>query len=335
MKAVVLTGIDGPKCLRINDVTTPCPLSGEVRVKLMASALNRRDYWMTRGRYPGTKVPCIPGSDGAGIVDAVGEGVDSSLIGREVILYPARAWGENENFYGPDFRILGMPDQGTFAELICTPAEDIYDKPAHLGWEQACSVPLAGLTAWRAVVTQAEVQRGQKILVTGAGGGVSTFAILWCLQLGVEVYVSSGNEGKIKLAKAMGVAGAENYKDPDCYKKLREQSGGFHAVIDSAGGDALNSILETLLPGGRYVFFGSTAGIPPNGLPMGKLFFNHIRIQGTTMGSKNEFNNMLLFLNRNKIKPVIDSVYPLSAAVEAYSQMEVFGHTGKIILLNN
>ena len=210
MKAVVLTGIDGPKCLRINDVTTPCPLSGEVRVKLMASALNRRDYWMTRGRYPGTKVPCIPGSDGAGIVDAVGEGVDSSLIGREVILYPARAWGENENFYGPDFRILGMPDQGTFAELICTPAEDIYDKPAHLGWEQACSVPLAGLTAWRAVVTQAEVQRGQKILVTGAGGGVSTFAILWCLQLGAEVYVSSGNEGKIKLTKSMGVAGAEN-----------------------------------------------------------------------------------------------------------------------------
>ena len=228
-----------------------------------------------------------------------------------------------------------MPDQGTFAELICTPAEDIYDKPAHLGWEQACSVPLAGLTAWRAVVTQAEVQRGQKILVTGAGGGVSTFAILWCLQLGVEVYVSSGNEGKIKLAKAMGVAGAENYKDPDCYKKLREQSGGFHAVIDSAGGDALNSILETLLPGGRYVFFGSTAGIPPNGLPMGKLFFNHIRIQGTTMGSNTEFKNMVHFLNSNKIKPVIDSAYPLSKAIEAHMQMEVFGHTGKIILLND
>ncbi len=335
MQAVVLTSTNGPSCLKIKEVETPSPMPGEVRIKLVASALNRRDYWMTRGGYPGTQVPCIPGSDGAGIIDKIGEGVNSSLIGKEVILYPARAWGENEVYYGPDFRVLGMPDQGTFAEFICSPAGDVHAKPEHLNWQQAAAIPLAGLTAWRAVVTQAEIHLGQKVLVTGAGGGVSTFAILWCLHLGAEVYVSSGSAEKIDAAKALGATGAENYQDPDCYKKLHEQSGGFNAVIDSAAGDALNSVLSTLLPGGRYVFFGSTAGGPPDGLPMGKLFFNHIRIQGTTMGSNTEFKNMVHFLNSNKIKPVIDSAYPLSKAIEAHMQMEVFGHTGKIILLNN
>ena len=335
MKAVVLTDTNGPGCLKTKEVETPSPMLGEVRIKLIASALNRRDYWMTRGGYPGIQVPCIPGSDGAGIIDKVGEGVNSSLIGKEVILYPARAWGENEVYYGPDFRVLGMPDQGTFAEFICSPAENVYSKPEHLNWQQAAAIPLAGLTAWRAVVTQAEIHLGQKVLVTGAGGGVSTFAILWCLHLGAEVYVSSGSAEKIDAAKALGAIGAENYQDPDCYKKLHKQSGGFNAVIDSAAGDALNSILSTLLPGGRYIFFGSTAGKPPEGLPMGKLFFNHIRIQGTTMGSNTEFKNMLRFLNENKIKPVIDSAYPLSRAIEAHMKMEVYRHTGKIILLNN
>ena len=335
MRAVVLTNTKGPNCLEIKNVQTPYPGKGEVRVKLQASALNRRDYWLTRGGYPGTKVPCIGGSDGAGIVDQVGEGVSSNAMGKEVILYPARAWGESEIYYGPDFRVLGMPDQGTFAEYICTPAEDIYLKPEHLSWQQAAAIPLAGLTAWRAVVTQAEIHRNQKVLITGAGGGVSTFAILWSLYLGAEVYVSSSNEKKINGAKKLGVTAGENYHNEDCYKKLFEQSGGFDVVIDSAAGNLFNDILDTLLPGGRYVFFGSTAGRPPEGLPMGKVFFNHIRIQGTTMGSNNEFKSMLDFLNKNKIQPVIDSVHSLSNVVNAHAKMEVFGHTGKIILLNN
>ena len=335
MKAVVLTNTKGPSCLEIRDVKTPSPAPGEVRVKLRTSALNRRDYWITRGGYPGTKVPCIAGSDGAGIVDQVGKGVNSSLLGKEVILYPAREWGESEIYYGPNFRVLGMPDQGTFAEYICTPAEVVYLKPEHLSWEQAAAIPLAGLTAWRAVVTQAEIHKGQKVLVTGAGGGVSSFVILWCLSLGSKVYVSSSSTEKIHNAKQLGVTAGENYHNEDCYKKLFEQSGGFDVVIDSAAGNLFNDILDTLLPGGRYVFFGSTAGRPPEGLPMGKVFFNHIRIQGTTMGSNNEFKSMLDFLNKNKIQPIIDSVYSLTDAVQAHTRMEIFEHTGKIILLND
>ncbi|MEH6475721.1 MAG: ATP-binding cassette domain-containing protein, partial [Sneathiella sp.] len=106
---------------KIQEVGTPSPNTGEVRVKLQTSALNRRDYWITNGQYPGMQLPCIAGSDGAGIVDRVGEGVDPNLVGQEVVLYPALAWGDNEAYFGPDFRVLGMPDQGTFAEYICTP----------------------------------------------------------------------------------------------------------------------------------------------------------------------------------------------------------------------
>jgi NADPH:quinone reductase-like Zn-dependent oxidoreductase len=334
MKAVVLTEPKGPEHLQILEVDTPQPKPGEVRICLQTSALNRRDYWITLGKYPGMELPCIAGSDGAGIIEEVGSGVDPNLIGQEVVLYPARDWGESEARYGPNFRVLGMPDQGTFAEYICTPATDVYPKPKHLSWEQAAAVPLAGLTAWRSVVTHADVSLGEKVLVTGAGSGVSTFAILWCLNLGAEVYVTSSSKEKIDAAKLLGVNAGENYKDPECYKKLKTLSGGFNAVIDSAGGDALNSILDTLLPAGRYVFFGATLGNASKGLSMGKLFFNHTRIQGTTMGSNAEFGAMLNFLNEKKIVPVVDSILPLSEAIKAHKLMETFGHTGKIVLKN-
>ena len=334
MKAVVLTGKDGPDSLKIEDVDTPQPGPGEVRVKLLTSALNRRDYWMTIGKYPGTTLPCIAGSDGAGVIDAVGDGGDESAIGREVVVYPARAWGDSEQKFGADFRVLGMPDQGTFAEYICVPKNDVYAKPAHLSWEQAAAVPLAGLTSWRAVVTQAEVQAGQKILVTAAGSGVSTFAIQWVLANGAEVYVTSGSEEKIDKAKAMGASGGVNYRDEAFTKQLKEMSGGFDTIIDSAGGDGINALLDTLANGGRYVFFGATLGNATAGLEMAKLFFRHIRIQGTTMGSPLEFGAMMDFVGEKQIEPVIHEVFSMDEAVAAHKLMESFGQMGKIVLRN-
>lgn len=334
MKAVVLQQAIGPEGLSLEQIDTPAPGAGEVRVRLKASALNRRDYWITLGKYPKIQLPCVAGSDGAGIVEAIGSGVSETLLGREVVIYPAMAWGEDESCYGPDFRVLGMPDQGTFAEAICVPAGNIYPKPAHLDWPRAAAIPLGGLTAWRAVVTQAEVKPGQRVLITGAGSGVSSFAILWCLHLGAEVYVTSGSGEKLAAAKKLGASGGENYRDPDCYRKLRQQSGGFHAVIDSAGGNALNALLDTLLPAGRFVFFGATLGNADKGLEMAKLFFRHIRIQGTTMGSNREFAAMLDFVERHRITPVIDRVLPLEKAAEAHQLMADFHQTGKIVLLN-
>ncbi len=335
MKVVVLTEAGGPEKIVVEDVPTPEPAAGDVRVKLNASALNRRDYWMTKGLYPGMQLPCRPGSDGAGVVDAVGPGVDEGLIGNEVVVYPAREWGDDWRAPGPTFRVLGMPDDGTFAEYICTPADTVYAKPAHLSFEQAAAIPLAGLTSWRAAVTHAEVQPGQSVLITGAGGGVATFAIHWCVSKGADVYVSSGNSAKIAVAKSLGAVEGVDYHDEDCYKKLKKLAGGFDSIIDSSGGDAVNAMIDALRPAGRYVFFGSTMGNPSKGLPMAKLFFKQARIQGTTMGSQAEFAAMLNWVSEKKIEPVVDQVLPLVEAREAFELMEKFGHTGKIVLQNS
>ena len=335
MKAIVLEELGGPDNLKVKEVDTPEPGPGEVRVKLQNSALNRRDYWITIGRYPRTSLPCIAGSDGFGTIDAVGAGVDGSMIGREVVVYPARAWGDRQDAPGPDFRVLGMPDQGTFAEYICCPAADIYDKPAHLNREQAAAIPLAGLTAWRAVVTQAEVQAGQTVLVTGAGSGVSTFAVQWASALGAEVYVTSGSEEKIEKARTIGAVGGISYKQEDYHKILKKQTGGFDVIIDSAGGDDMNKALSVLRPAGRFVFFGATMGIPSTGPELPRLFFGQIRIQGTTMGSNAEFKAMLDFVSEKKIEPVIDRVLPMSEAVAAHKLLESFGQMGKVVIQNN
>lgn len=335
MKAIVLEELGGPDNLKIKEVDTPAPGPGEVRVRLHNSALNRRDYWITIGRYPRTNLPCIAGSDGAGTVDAVGEGVDGGLVGNEVVVYPAREWGDSEAVSGPAFRVLGMPDQGTFAEYICCPATDVYARPAHLSWEQAAAVPLAGLTAWRAVVTQAEVKAGQTVLVTGAGSGVSTFAVQWASALGAEVYVTSGSEEKIEKAKAIGATGGISYREEDYHKALRKQAGGFNAIIDSAGGDDMNNLLSTLRPAGRFVFFGATLGVPSTGLEIPRLFFNQTRIQGTMMGSNAEFKAMLDFVGEHKLEPVVDRVLPMDEAVAAHKLLESFGQTGKVVLQNS
>ena len=335
MKAIVLEELGGPDNLKIKEVDTTQPGPGEVRVKLQNSALNRRDYWITIGRYPRTNLPCIAGSDGAGTIDAVGEGVDDAMTGNEVVVYPAREWGDSEAVSGPDFRVLGMPDQGTFAEYICCPATDVYARPAHLSWEQAAAVPLAGLTAWRAVVTQAEVQAGQTVLVTGAGSGVSTFAIQWASALGAEVYVTSGSQEKIDKAKSIGATGGVSYRQEDYHKILKKQAGGFNAIIDSAGGDDMNNLLGTLRPAGRFVFFGATLGVPSTGLEIPRLFFNQTRIQGTMMGSNAEFKAMLEFVNEKKIEPVVDRVLPMNEAVAAHKLLESFGQMGKVVLQNS
>lgn len=335
MKAIVLEEIGGPDNLKVKEVDTPDPGPGEVRVRLKNSALNRRDYWITIGRYPRTNLPCIAGSDGAGTVDAVGDGVDDGILGNEVVVYPAREWGDSEAVSGPNFRVLGMPDQGTFAEYICCPATDVYARPAHLSWEQAAAVPLAGLTAWRAVMTQAEVQAGQTVLVTGAGSGVSTFAVQWASGLGAEVYVTSGSEEKIEKARAIGAVGGINYRQEDYHKTLKKQAGGFNAIIDSAAGDDMNNLLGTLRPAGRFVFFGATLGIPSTGLEIPRLFFNQTRIQGTMMGSNAEFKAMLDFVSANKIEPVVDQVLPMDEAIAAHKLLESFGQMGKVVLQNS
>jgi NADPH:quinone reductase-like Zn-dependent oxidoreductase len=332
MRALVLREIGGPSKLAIEDWPLPVPGPGQVRVRLQTAALNRRDVWITVGAYPRLTLPAIAGSDGAGVVEAVGAGVATGEIGREVVIYPALEWGDDPRCGGSNFRVLGMPDQGTFAEYICVPTSSLADKPAHLSWEEAAALPLAGLTAWRATVTHGEVSAGQKVLVTGIGGGCATFALVWAHAHGAEVFVTSSSREKIDAACRLGATAGFDYRADGWSKQLRAAAGGIDLVIDSAGGDGLHDVLDTLNAGGRYVFFGATQGNAGKGLNMAKLFFRQIRIQGTTMGRPQEFKAMLDLVCARQLKPVVDHVYPFAQAVEAHERMQHAEQMGKLVL---
>ncbi|HPF58917.1 MAG TPA: zinc-binding dehydrogenase [Candidatus Competibacteraceae bacterium] len=331
MKAVLLRQLGGPEQLSIEDIALPEPGPGQVRIRLHASALNRRDVWITLGQYPGIRLPCSMGSDGAGIVDQLGPGAPANLLGQEAVIYPAYGWGSNPRFPSPAFRVLGMPDPGTFAEYLCVPSSHVFAKPAHLNWEQAAAIPLAGLTSWRALMTQAATQPGETVLVTGIGGGVATFALKWATALGAQVFVTSGDEAKLEQAQQMGAAGGVNYRADDWDKQLAKLTGGVDVVIDGTGGPSFKGCFSVLKPAGRLVVYGATAGNPP-GLDMVRLFFRQAHIIGSTMGSPDEFAEMLRFINKHHIKPAIDQVFPLDQAAAAHQRLLTAEQLGKIVL---
>ncbi|MFO1430307.1 MAG: zinc-binding dehydrogenase [Candidatus Competibacteraceae bacterium] len=332
MRALVLPQLGGPEHLLITTVPTPVPGPGQVRVKLQTSALNRRDVWITLGKYPNIHLPCILGSDGAGVVEQTGPEVDPALLGQEVLIYPAYDWGDEPRFPSPTFRVLGMPDQGTFAEFICVPRAHVFPKPAFLSWEQAAAVPLAGLTSWRAVVTQAGVHAGDTVLVTGIGGGVATFALQWAVKLGARVFVTSGAPEKLRRARELGAAGGVNYREGDWSRQLAALSGGVDVVIDGTGGPAFQGYFSLVKPAGRIVIYGATAGNPAQGLEMARLFFRQMQIRGSTMGSTAEFAAMLQFLTEYRIEPVVDRVFPMTEAVAAHRHLQAAQQMGKVVL---
>ena len=329
MRAAVLYGV-GEK-LRVEQVPDPVAGPGEAVVKIGAAALNRRDVWIRKGQYAGLKFPIILGSDGAGVVESVGDGVHSSWIGREVIIDAALDFGDSPSAQAGKFRILGLPDDGTFAEKVKVPAANLYKKPDWLSIEEAAAVPLAALTAYRAVCTRAGLKPGEKLLVTGAGGGAAVFALQIGVAAGADVYVTSGSEAKIQKATELGAKGGANYRDEKWDADLKALAGGFDVIVDSAGGEGFSKLIELAKPGGRIVFFGATAGDPP-GLNMRRVFWKQLSLLGTTMGSPNDFKGMLELFETHKIKPVVDSVFDLERADEALDRMASSGQMGKIVL---
>jgi zinc-binding alcohol dehydrogenase/oxidoreductase len=329
MKAIVLESAENP--IIVKEVAKPVLQAGEVLVQVKAAALNRRDYWVTVGKYAGIKYPTILGSDGAGIVAGVGDGVDAGLIGKEVVINPSNNWGDSPDFQGPDFRILGLPDDGTFAEYVKVKADHIEPKPAHLTFEQAAAFPLAGLTAYRALFTKAKAKKGDKVLVVGAGSGTGTFVIQWAVAAGCEVYVTSGSAEKIGQAKRLGAKGGANYKDADWDAQLKTMAGGFDIIIDSALGEGFAKLPDLCNPGARIVFFGGTAGDMPaiNGR---KIFWKQLQILGTTMGTEDEFRAMVAFINLHKIVPVVDEVFAINDAAKAFDKMADSGQFGKLVI---
>ena len=330
MRAAVLPILKQP--LAIQSIPEPVAGPGQAVVRLRAAALNHRDLWIQQGLYANIRLPQTLGSDGAGVVESVGSGEDRAWVGREVIINPSLAWGADPRAPGPDFRILGMPDPGTFAERIVIPVANLAPRPAHLSWEQSAALPLAGLTAWRALFTRARLESGERVLVTGVGGGAALFALQFATAAGASVWVTSGSDEKLARARSLGAAGGANYRDPAWPAQLGRLSGGmFDVVVDSAGGDGFAQLIELTRPGGRIAFFGATAGNPP-GLNLRKCFFRQINLLGTTMGSPMDFAGMAGFVAARNVVPVVDRVFALREAEPALRHMESGAQFGKIVL---
>ena len=310
--------------LRFEDVSDPVPGQGEVLVEVKAAALNRRDLLVRFPPGPQYQLPMpfVAGHDGAGIRRDTGE---------EVVLYPAVGWHERENTPDSTMRFLGGPLDGTFAELVAVPVENAFAKPPRLSFEEAASLPVAGLTAYRALVSVGQLAAGQTAVVLGAGSGVSTFAVFVAAQLGARVIVTSSSEEKIERAKALGADGGVLYTDDGWADKVRDLVGGAGAdlCLDSVGSTWPDS-LRCLRRGGRLVVMGGTGGATVE-LDVRYVYLNWLSILGTTLGSPSEFGAFLDIVEAGSWAPVIDSVWPLAETEAAYERLGA-DHFGKIVL---
>jgi NADPH:quinone reductase-like Zn-dependent oxidoreductase len=327
MKAALFSGPGQP--LIISHVPKPKPIKDQVLIKLKYAALNHLDLWIQEERTP--PQPQILGSDGCGVIEETGIDADPLLIGSEVIINPSNEWGNNPIVQGEQYKILGFPDTGTFAEYIAISKKYVFEKPENLSFEESAAVPLAGLTAYRALFTKARLRAKEKVLITGIGGG----AALWVLQFAVayqaRVYVTSGSDDKLSKAKSLGAVGGFNYKNPDWAEQAKKEAMGFDIIIDCAGGPDFNKYIELAMPGGRIVNFGRTAGMIGS-INTRLLYWKQLSILGTTMGTRDEFLSMIDFIESRNLKPVIDQTFPLDQINDAFQRMKDKNQFGKILL---
>jgi len=335
MKAVLLKKTGDIENLKdnlvIEDLTVPEFNDNDILVKITFAALNHRDLWITKGLYAGIKLPIVPGSDCSGTVESFGKNVNGFSAGDEVIINPGINFGIDENFQGKDFKIIGLPDNGTLAEYIVIDKSKVYKKPAHLDMIQASAVPLAGLTAYRAVFTRGKIEKNNNVLVTGIGGGVSAFALLFAVSAGANVFVTSGSDSKLDKALELGAKGGVNYKNENWDKELISISGGIDLAVDGTGGDTVSKCLNVLNPGGKIVNYGATTGIIKN-LDTRKIFWKQASILGSTMGSDSDFENMVNYISGKKIIPAVDKVFQMEDSVSAFERMNKSNQFGKIIV---
>lgn len=319
---MVLHGVGQP--LVLEDRPSLEPGEGEAVIRLRAAALNHRDVWIRKGQYAGLKFPIVLGSDGVGAVVKGPEG----WVGKDVIVNPALAWGEGEEAQSEGFRILGLPDDGTFAEEVRVPVGNLVEKPAFLSDAQAAALPLAGLTAYRALFSRAKLQSGERVLVTGAGGGAASLGLRFAVAAGAEVWATTSGAEKIARAEAMGARKAVDYRTEGWEKALGAE---FDVILDSAGGEGFGKLIDLAAPGGRIVFFGATAGDPP-AFPMRKVFWKGLSILGTTMGSPADFKALVEFVERHSLVADVDETFPVERANEALDRMQSGAQAGKIVL---
>ncbi|HUJ27224.1 MAG TPA: zinc-binding dehydrogenase [Myxococcales bacterium] len=326
MRAVRCERQGPPEEMKLMELPDPVPGADESLVSLRFCGLNHRDVWIRQGLYARIQLPAVLGSDGSGVAET------GPLKGKRVVIIPCEKWGPDPAVQGKEFLILGMPRQGTMAEKIAVPTSMVVELPDSVSFEDAAALPVAGITAYRALVSRGGLKAGEHVLVTGIGGGVATLSLLFAQALGAQVSVTSGSEEKLKRAREMGAIAAANYKAKGWEKDLVSQAGRPPSlIIDGAGGDGLNALIAAAAPAARIVLYGATRR-SPSSLDMAKIFFKQVDIRGTTMGTDDEFKAMLALVAKHRIKPVIDRVFKLSQAVEANRMLESSEQMGKILI---
>jgi len=341
MKAAVIREHGGPEVIRVEEVPDPAPGPGEVLVRLRAAALNHLDVWVRGGRRGESPAgPHVLGSDGAGIVEALGEGAEGFEPGQDVLINPSLPCGEcrfcraGQQSLCERFGILGMSRPGTFAELVAVPARCLAAVPKHLSPEEAAALPLSHTTAWRMLVTRARVQPGETVLIHGIGGGVALAALQICKLLGARAIVTSSSASKLEKAEALGADGCIDYRlTEDVAARARELNGGagVDVAFDTVGAATWPVDFAAVRRGGRIVLCGVTSGAEaPTDLRA--LYWNQLTVLGSTMGSDEDFRAMLAAVETSGLRPVVDRVMPLERAGEAAELLELGEQFGKIVL---
>jgi zinc-binding alcohol dehydrogenase/oxidoreductase len=330
MKALRITRAIVPDDLNLSEIPAPVPGPGDVLISLKAAAINHRDLHLFSWA---PDAPFTLGSDGAGVVAQAGPEAGAWMPGAEVIINPSLDWGPREDAYGPDWSILGWPRDGTLAEAIAVRAENVFPKPPHLSFEQAAALPMAGVTAYRALVPRARLQAGERVLIHGIGGGVALLALQFALVLGAKVMVTSTSDDKLERAAAMGADFGVNSRQGDWVASAQEWSGGagVDVVVESIGGDTLARSLKAMRHGGRLVTFGATSDAHAN-IKVRLVYWHQLSILGATMGSPADFAGMLALVNAHQIEPVVDSVWPLSEGCRAFERLARGEQFGKVVV---
>jgi NADPH:quinone reductase-like Zn-dependent oxidoreductase len=341
MKALTLAAAGGLQHLRVQELPEPT-IHGpdQVLVRVHAVALNRLDLFVAEG-LPGVSYsfPHVMGSDGAGTVQQVGAAVTQVRPGDRVMVNPTLSCGrcpaciEGEDSLCADLRILGEHVPGTAAEYIVVPADNLALVPPPMPWSQAAAFSLATLTAWRMLTTRARVQAGETVLIWGIGGGVALAALQIARLLGARTIVTSGAAAKLEAARALGADELLNHRKADVANEVRKLTGGRGAdvVIDSVGEQSWQGSLRSLRRGGRLVICGATSG-PMISLDLRRLFWHQWSIQGSTMGNRREYAEIVRLAGEGKLWPVVDRVVPLTEAAGAFERLNRGEQVGKLVI---
>ncbi|MHC4829355.1 MAG: zinc-binding dehydrogenase [Planctomycetota bacterium] len=338
MRAVRIHETNGIEGIRLEDIERPQPGPGQVRVALRAAALNHLDLWVSQG-MPKPPLPHTLGSDGAGVIDAVGEGAPGVAVGDRVCLDPSLSCGSCERCAAGEhsecarFGILGESRSGTFGEAVVCPAHCCHPIPEGFTFEEAAAMGLTHLTAFRMLFTRARLLPGEDLLIHGIGGGVATSALLLAKAAGARVSVTSSSNEKLDRARELGAHLTVNYREAaSVAKAVKKGLGrGVDVVLETTGASTWADSLSVCRKGGRIVVCGATTGGNPKA-GLQTIFWKQLSILGSTMGSRGDFRRMLAFAGARSLKPVIDSVFKLEDAKEALARLERGEQLGKVVL---